>query len=255
VGFPITHITAADFTGDGRADAAYAIASQNEVGITNNRGDGTFQPEAGTAGGNYFLTLNVPNSQAADVDPVIQLHSQFDAWRAALNGHPDAVQSLVTVPTLNNHGASAGNVTLQLRDWSGQPVTVPISSVTATLAPGGSGTVTVGAINNTGPGQYTIALTSGNISGTDHLIITVDDGVRKVVLMPQPLVSVTRCRVDFNGDGDIGTDSDIAAFFACLGGNCCAQCESSDYNGDGDVGTDADIEQFFIDLATGGPCP
>jgi hypothetical protein len=50
---------------------------------------------------------------------------------------------------------------------------------------------------------------------------------------------------DYNGDGDIGTDADIEAFFACLGGNCCASCASIDFNADGDIGTDADIESFF----------
>jgi hypothetical protein len=58
---------------------------------------------------------------------------------------------------------------------------------------------------------------------------------------------------DFNGDGDLGTDGDIEAFFRCLGGNCCATCGSADFNADGDIGTDADIESFFRVLA-GGPC-
>ncbi len=60
---------------------------------------------------------------------------------------------------------------------------------------------------------------------------------------------------DFDGDGDIGTDADIEAFFACLGGNCCALCfpGGADFNGDGDIGTDADIEAFFRVLA-GAPC-
>jgi hypothetical protein len=58
---------------------------------------------------------------------------------------------------------------------------------------------------------------------------------------------------DFNGDGDVGTDADIQAFFACLAGDCCASCGSADFNGDGDIGTDADIESFFRVLA-GGPC-
>ena len=60
---------------------------------------------------------------------------------------------------------------------------------------------------------------------------------------------------DFDGDGDLGTDADIEAFFACLGGNCCAACFSggADFNADGDVGTDADIEAFFRVLA-GGSC-
>jgi|GEM_PF-897342 len=58
---------------------------------------------------------------------------------------------------------------------------------------------------------------------------------------------------DFNNDGDYGTDADIEAFFACLGGNCCPTCGSADFNADGDVGTDADIEAFFRVLG-GGAC-
>jgi hypothetical protein len=60
---------------------------------------------------------------------------------------------------------------------------------------------------------------------------------------------------DYNGDGDFGTDADIEAFFACLGGNCCQTCfpNGSDFNADGDYGTDADIEAFFRVLG-GGNC-
>jgi hypothetical protein len=60
---------------------------------------------------------------------------------------------------------------------------------------------------------------------------------------------------DYNGDGDFGTDADIEAFFACLGGSCCQTCfpGGSDFNADGDYGTDADIEAFFRVLA-GGNC-
>jgi hypothetical protein len=60
---------------------------------------------------------------------------------------------------------------------------------------------------------------------------------------------------DFNCDGAVGTDADIEAFFACLGGTCPPPpCRSSaDFNGDGAVGTDADIEAFFRVLG-GGSC-
>jgi hypothetical protein len=71
---------------------------------------------------------------------------------------------------------------------------------------------------------------------------------------PAPCAS-TCGSADFNCDGDIGTDADIEAFFACLAGNCpAAPCNSTaDFNGDGDIGTDADIEAFFRVLA-GGNC-
>jgi hypothetical protein len=60
---------------------------------------------------------------------------------------------------------------------------------------------------------------------------------------------------DFDCDGDIGTDADIEAFFACIAGRCPPPpCTSNaDFNGDGDIATDADIEAFFRVLA-GNPC-
>jgi hypothetical protein len=62
------------------------------------------------------------------------------------------------------------------------------------------------------------------------------------------------CRQDYNGDGSVGTDSDIADFFSCLGGTCCPLCPpNADFNCDGNVGTDQDIESFFRVLG-GGAC-
>ncbi|HYE63301.1 MAG TPA: immunoglobulin domain-containing protein [Phycisphaerales bacterium] len=60
------------------------------------------------------------------------------------------------------------------------------------------------------------------------------------------------CTADFNGDGDVGTDQDIEAFFACIGGTCCATCGPQDFNADGDAGTDQDIEAFFRVLGGSG---
>jgi hypothetical protein len=67
--------------------------------------------------------------------------------------------------------------------------------------------------------------------------------------------AVAPCSGDFNRDGEAATDGDIAAFFACLAGNCCAACDphGADFNADGDAATDADIESFFRVLA-GGSC-
>jgi hypothetical protein len=105
----------------------------------------------------------------------------------------------------------------------------------------------------------------GRITGsqTDHLIIDpvlVSDRGHYDFHAGNPCSGlgtgwdVTLCgRADFDGDGDIGTDSDISAFFACLGGSCCPTCGSADFNADGDIGTDADIETFFRVLA-GGHC-
>jgi len=75
---------------------------------------------------------------------------------------------------------------------------------------------------------------------------------RQLALIPTPLYCGS---ADFNCDGDLGTDADIEAFFACLAGTCpgTSCLSSADFNGDGDIGTDADIEAFFRVLA-GGSC-
>ncbi len=84
----------------------------------------------------------------------------------------------------------------------------------------------------------------------------VEAAVDDVLISREMCVNPSGCgTADFDGDGDVGTDSDIEAFFSCLGGSCCATCFAggADFNGDGDVGTDADIEAFFRVLA-GGNC-
>src|SRR5262249_14614662 len=72
-------------------------------------------------------------------------------------------------------------------------------------------------------------------------------GTRGAILKMVPIPCGS---ADFNGDGDVGTEADIEAFFACLSGDCCPTC-NPDFNNDGDVGTDADIEAFFRVLAGG----
>jgi hypothetical protein len=73
--------------------------------------------------------------------------------------------------------------------------------------------------------------------------------------VPVPTVPPQCGSADFNCDGNLGTDSDIESFFACIAGNCPAlPCTSNaDFNSDGDVGTDGDIEAFFRVLG-GGTC-
>jgi hypothetical protein len=117
--------------------------------------------------------------------------------------------------------------------------------------------------NGTGLGptgdDYTVGLenadgsaavfTSGTGLGTGNLSLLLNSNTS--VASCGPLCGTS----DFNGDGDFGTDQDIEAFFACLGGQCCATCfvGGSDFNGDGDFGTDQDIESFFRVLG-GGNC-
>jgi len=113
-------------------------------------------------------------------------------------------------------------------------------------------------------------INGGNISGATSLSLsinpaTVADAGDYTLVVTNPacgsitsdvatLTVTTSCgSPDFDGDGDAGTDLDIEAFFACLGGDCCPTCGSADFDGDGDSGTDLDIEAFFRVLG-GGAC-
>jgi hypothetical protein len=83
---------------------------------------------------------------------------------------------------------------------------------------------------------------------------TVSVGAATVVPQIYLVGRIPTCgTADINNDDIPGTNQDIEAFFACLGGHCCATCQTADFNSDGDFGTDQDIEAFFRVLA-GGAC-
>jgi len=100
--------------------------------------------------------------------------------------------------------------------------------------------------------MITNALTSSLEAGVYYLAISQYDK-DPLDASNGPLWLDTCGTSDFDGDGDTGTDLDIEAFFACMGGNCCATCGSADFDADGDTGTDLDIEAFFRVLG-GGTC-
>jgi hypothetical protein len=190
----VVGISLADLDGDGDLDIA--LASSNLASAITVRNDGPgprqgqFNDGAGCATGDYFLNLNIAFQSTAAPDPVAQLQAQYDAWRTALAGRPDAVQSLVTIdPPVIATGAAA-TMTISLRDWQGQPITAPIGSVEIGRAPGAPALSTIGTVAAQGGGIYTVQLTAGAAPGIDRLRITVDDGQRPVVLMPETILTL-----------------------------------------------------------------
>src|SRR6185369_14879345 len=78
-----------------------------------------------------------------------------------------------------------------------------------------------------GWGIYTIDLTQPAISVFGPQPLPWDGAqLQSVAIVPDQAGGT--CNADFDGDGDIGTDADINAFFQCLGGNCCPTCGSPD---------------------------
>jgi hypothetical protein len=101
-------------------------------------------------------------------------------------------------------------------------------------------------------GRYSLRVKSGEVwDAIGNLVPAVE--IRSYGLWFPPGRGVNCGSIDFDGDGDVATDADIEAFFACMAGNCCHTCGSPDFNQDGESGTDADIESFFRVLA-GGAC-
>lgn len=215
-----------DFDQDGDLDVAFANQTASIV-IADNQGGGTFSDGPGTGSGDYFMTFNVPNQAAGNPDPVAQLQTTFDSWRGALVGRPDAVTTLVSAPVSLTTGG-AGTVQITLRDWQGQPMTTPIQSVAAAHAPGSAGSCTIGPVQNQGNGVYSFQITGGAVLGTDRFRITVDDGQRPVVLMPDPAVTVLgSCYPDCNQSGNL-TIADFGCFRAAYStGHPYADCNQS----------------------------
>lgn len=172
----------ATITGCGSPPASFTKSAHIGFLIVSRYGDSDGACNSGgCARGNYFLNLNVANQSASATDPVIQLQNQFNTWRLGLDGRPDAVKSAVTFTP----SGGAQLLTLTLKDWEGNNLGFNVNSVSVVHAPGSAGISTIGAVTNPSPGVYQALLTPGAGSGTDRFRITIEDGIRAVVIPPK----------------------------------------------------------------------
>ncbi len=137
------------------------------------------------AAGLYYLDLNVIGF-FADPDPVFTLQTMYDAWRAGLLGHPDHILSTVTAgaDSLPADGVTTTDVTVQLVDVDGVPLTSGGATLSIGPVDGTPSLVTVGPVTDNGDGSYTFALTAGVTTGTASLAIVADDGTVAATLFP-----------------------------------------------------------------------
>ena len=192
-------------------------------------------------------TLNDP------IDPAVNPGDRRGAFQSASGATADLLLDF-SVPL-----SSVGMSTFQV---NGSPLTT-VDRIRIFDGPLGTGNLLASIQSQPPPvGQFrrAVRFTGFNAGAAviRSIVIDVDSDVDGVYLdgLAFGLAGGPACgTADFDGDGDIGTDADIEAFFACLAGNCCATCYpgGADFNADGDVGTDADIESFFSVLA-GGSC-
>jgi hypothetical protein len=237
-----------------------------------------FTVNAGATGGgvtvNFHTNVNGTPLAPSVAPAVIQDFGTLTAPGAQIASRPLGPREVAWYSFTTCVGADASNpVTIDLTgsDSLNNAITRYSSAVnvvgtaTGTAAPA-TATLTFNTAGSLPAGQYYVALTydagdlapSPTTAGRFHL--RSNNASNGYAFAGEITVANSACgptcgSADFNCDGDVGTDADIEAFFACLAGNCpSAPCaNSADFNADGDVGTDADIEAFFRVLA-GGTC-
>lgn len=157
---------------------------------------------SGCADGDYFLGYNIPFQSQGDEDPVLQLQTLFDAWRADLVGRPDAVASTVRFA----HAAGDFVLELELYDWREIPLGSAVDSVVVEHAPGSDAVTSIGPVADLGDGRYQVPLAWTGSEGTDIFLITIDDGIRPVVIPPGRaiLIPATVFSDDFES-GDVSS--------------------------------------------------
>jgi len=248
----------ADVDQDGDLDALVPLQTLSTMMVVNNVG-GAFNDGVGCATGDYFMEFNVANQSAGAIDPVLQLRTQFDAWRAGLVGKPDAELSVTefSPPTspVSAAGACVQTLVVNVRDWLEADIGVSPDRVSVFHAPGSAGRAEIGAVAANGDGSLSVTITSPfpepSDTGSDLFAVRIEPNGpqsatnRAVTLMPSAgLARVPHA--DFDLDG-LRTVQDIFAFLAAW----FAQGPGADYDGSGTQGV-PDIFAFLQQWFRGG---
>ena len=194
----------------------FPSTSQAGFMIVTRRGDvdGTTCSTLGCARGTYYLNFN-PINGVAGVDPVVQMRSSFDTFRAGLVGVTDQVVSTVAFPSVLPPGAGyQAPMQIRLLDWQGQPISGSPTVTVATDPRDGSGKLTRGKATPIGGGVYELPISSSDTPGTDRLAVRVVLGAYDRLLLPAKPVRVL-ARGDLNADGSVSV-SDIGPFALAL---------------------------------------
>lgn len=228
---------ALDLNGDGLAEIAGGVddPTTNTLLIVVENQGGEFNDPRGWGSGNYWLSLNVPNTVASDPDPVETLQERFDTWRTLRAGRVDAALSTVSNPTSVLLPGQTMTITANLQAYPGVPITTT-PTVAAASADDSIASVTSVVMLDADTAQVTF---TAHAPGEVSLQISADDGPpRPVVLMPAPRVRVVSNPADFDGDGEVNAADAVAYVQAFLAGDLAA-----DLNGDGIVDL-GDIQLF-----------
>jgi hypothetical protein len=222
--------------------------------------DGPCTAVAGCAAGDYFMNFNFPNQSNADPDVVLQLQAAYDAWRASRVGLPDGVHTSVTFdpPVLFAEPGAATNMLIAVKDWQGLAVDAAGLDVVVAHAPDSEerSIIADGPPEHLGGGVFRVGLTSSGLSGWDRFRITIDDGVRPVVVIPMPRLVVCGTAADPGDDCDANGVPDPCEMIDCNSNGVLDRCDlargrSEDANANGRP-DECEPETLFVDSSPGG---
>lgn len=184
----------ADATACGSPPASFTKAAHTALMIVSRPGDVDAPCSAGSGcgAGQYWLDLNVANQPATAIDPVLQLQTLFNNWKAQQVGRPDHFQSTVTMSatTLRSNGIDEVTGTIVLRDAQGNALGNALA-VSVGLGSGSTVTgVTFGPVTPQANGSYTFTMRGNLDAGSAVAEVAVFDAVGRVGISPRPVVQV-----------------------------------------------------------------
>jgi uncharacterized Ntn-hydrolase superfamily protein len=146
----------------------------------------------GCGAGDYWLDINIANQPASAPDPVLQLQTQFNAWKANQIGRPDHYTSTATVSatTIRANGLDEVVVNVELRDAQNNPLgnSLPLDARLALNSTVGN--VSFSPVTALPNGTYEFAMRGALESGLAVLDISVTDQFGRVGIWPQPMITV-----------------------------------------------------------------
>ena len=149
-------------------------------------GDEPFCNFYGCGLGDLHLVINKAGLVASSPDPVYEIRTKYDAWRADLDNRPDGNHS--TVFAYHNETEPRATTPLSfvidLADVDGDLLTTGGAAISLVHDPRSAGLATLHQVTDHQDGSYTVEIMPGNKAGLDHLRFIVDDGIRPVTLWP-----------------------------------------------------------------------
>jgi hypothetical protein len=202
---PARLLVAADMNFDGKPDLV-----ANGANVLPGLGNGTFGPPAST-GGSTVDAFTVADVNLDGKPDVMMVQSNSRKLITLLN--TTLRQTLISQPPVRTF-ASAGRPT---------SLSVAVSGDSLAFQWRKDSAVITAASGYTGFNSSTLTIPSAALADSGSVFeCVISNACQTITTPPVSLVVTNPCgSPDFNGDGDIGTDADIEAFFRVLSGGHC----------------------------------